>query len=179
MPADERAVRRRLRLRRLLVAAAESEVFGARRAGTMSGRVGRQERRHWLQRGMRLPSSARSQRSAARRNLGIGRRAKGRFTTVPSTPRRAISTRILTEAPRGQGRLHECKTRINKRARDFPGDGIEEDCSGKADHEATECDLAFSIDGCDPFDAAKSIGRERISAMLARGPTWSLPDAMF
>jgi hypothetical protein len=53
---------------------------------------------------------------------------------------------------------NECNTSINKGAHDVPGNGIDEDCSGKADDEEVECDTGLSLDGSDPYEGAKAIG---------------------
>lgn len=53
---------------------------------------------------------------------------------------------------------NECDVNSNRGAYDVPGNGIDEDCSGKADDDSTECDDGLALDGTDAFDGAKAIG---------------------
>lgn len=41
---------------------------------------------------------------------------------------------------------------------DIPGDGDDQDCSGVADDEPSDCDGGFAIDDADPLNAARAIG---------------------
>jgi len=74
---------------------------------------------------------------------------------------------------------------INPGAFDIPGDGIDQDCSGKADDEPGACDDALALEGTDPLDAAKAIGLCKSTTSGATGKLktwgvlsarWALPD---
>lgn len=53
---------------------------------------------------------------------------------------------------------NECDPITNKGAHDMPGNGLDEDCSGKPDDEEVECDKGLNISGGDPYDGAKAMG---------------------
>jgi hypothetical protein len=53
---------------------------------------------------------------------------------------------------------NECNAGINHGAHDIPGNGVDEDCSGKPDDEVVDCDDGLSKSASDPFDGAKAIG---------------------
>jgi Putative metal-binding motif len=75
-----------------------------------------------------------------------------------------------------QGDCDECAAGINPGAYDVPGDGVDQDCSGKADDEPTGCDASItSIDDSDPVDAAHAIGLCR----MAQGKSWGLVSAEY
>ncbi len=56
------------------------------------------------------------------------------------------------------GDCNDCNPDINPGAHDIAGNGVDEDCSGAADDEVTECDENLSLPGTDPFEGAKAIG---------------------
>ncbi len=68
---------------------------------------------------------------------------------------------------------NECNTSINKGAHDIAGNGIDEDCSGTADDEDTDCDA--NVSGSDPFDAAKALGLCKKAD--ANGRDWGVVEA--
>jgi hypothetical protein len=53
---------------------------------------------------------------------------------------------------------NECDPNTNNGAYDVPGNGLDEDCSGKADDEPADCDQGLSMSANDPFDGAKAMG---------------------
>ncbi len=75
-----------------------------------------------------------------------------------------------------QGDCDECAAGTNPGAYDVPGDGVDQDCSGKADDEPTGCDKSIaSIDESDPIKGAYAIGLCRI----ANDKTWGLVSAKY
>lgn len=78
-----------------------------------------------------------------------------------------------------QGDCSDRDALVNPAAYDIPGTGIDEDCSGAADDEATDCDALLPSDGNDPFDAAKSLGlckRQQGSGWGVVRARWVFPD---
>lgn len=61
----------------------------------------------------------------------------------------------FTEA---EGDCNDCDPRINPGAHDFPGNGIDEDCSGRPDDEVLGCDDSLALDDGDPHRAARALG---------------------
>ena len=74
------------------------------------------------------------------------------------------------------GDCNDCSDQINPGAYDYPGNGIDEDCSGTPDDEPVGCDTqTFDIGYGDPEVAARVIGVCR----KANGPSWGLVSAKF
>jgi hypothetical protein len=53
---------------------------------------------------------------------------------------------------------NECNKSINSGARDIPGNGIDEDCSGTADDEPASCDTSLDVAPGDAYEAAAAMG---------------------
>jgi hypothetical protein len=62
------------------------------------------------------------------------------------------------------GDCNDCDPNANPGAFDVAGNGVDEDCNGKADDEPTGCDAALQVASTDPMDAAKAIGLCRVNA---------------
>ncbi len=60
---------------------------------------------------------------------------------------------------------------------DVPGNGIDEDCDGKADDEDLLCDGPLVIASTDAFDAAKAMGL--CTKVAAGGTAWGVVDAHY
>ncbi len=81
-----------------------------------------------------------------------------------------------TPPPSGGGGGAACKQDPSKY--DFPGNGVDEDCSGKADDEAA-CDDSLALASNDANDAAKALGVCKPGGGTAWGVVsakWLLPD---
>ncbi len=57
-----------------------------------------------------------------------------------------------------QGDCNDCTAQMSPGAYDYPGNGVDEDCSGAPDDTPIGCDAALAIDGSDPLDGARAIG---------------------
>ena len=69
---------------------------------------------------------------------------------------------------------NECDPNVNAGAFDVPGNGIDEDCNGKADDEPTDCDMGLAMGTTDPFDGAKAIG---LCKKATGAEMWGVVDA--
>lgn len=72
---------------------------------------------------------------------------------------------------------NECNKSINSGARDIPGNGIDEDCSGKADDEAASCDDSLDVAPGDAYEAAAAMGLCRRADKGGVG--WGVLEAKF
>ena len=74
----------------------------------------------------------------------------------------------------------DCNSQINPGAYDFPGDGVDDDCSGTADDQPLDCDDDIALDTSDPWDAVRALGvcsKPNPSGGSAR--SWGVLDARF
>lgn len=78
------------------------------------------------------------------------------------------------------GDCDDCKPGVNPGAFDLADNGVDDDCSGRADDEPKSCDDQLAVDG-DAALAAKALGICRTTSRLAEGSdrTWGLIGARF
>jgi hypothetical protein len=72
-----------------------------------------------------------------------------------------------------QGDCNDCTKQMNPGAFDYPGNGVDEDCSGKADDNPTDCDTNLAVDSQNAADGAKAIGLCKQQS----GQSWGLVQA--
>ena len=77
-----------------------------------------------------------------------------------------------------QGDCRDCDATINPGAFDFPGNGIDEDCSGVAD-DANNCDGSLALSSSNPMDYAKAMGLCQTTTAGATGAQkkWGVIDS--
>ena len=77
------------------------------------------------------------------------------------------------------GDCKDCDPLVNPGAFDFPGNGLDEDCSGAADDELTACDTGLAFASNDPTAYAKAMELCRFSSSGATGKskTWGVLGA--
>jgi hypothetical protein len=75
------------------------------------------------------------------------------------------------------GDCNDCDPRVHPAFFDFPGNGVDEDCSGTADDGEDQCDDGLPIDPDDPYDAAKAMGLCK-KADASKGE-WGITEAKF
>lgn len=80
-----------------------------------------------------------------------------------------------------EGDCDDCRRSRNPGAYDYPGNGVDEDCSGRADDEVLDCDTGAPIDSTDPFGAVRALGLCRTTTEDARGAqkTWGVISARY
>lgn len=57
-----------------------------------------------------------------------------------------------------QGDCNDCSAQINPGAFDYPGNGVDEDCSGTVDDAPAECDASLFLESPSAIDGAKAMG---------------------
>jgi hypothetical protein len=80
------------------------------------------------------------------------------------------------------GDCNDCNKFINPGAYDLPGDGVDQDCDGKADDEPTGCDSALTAEATtDGSDGATAIDlcRKTTAAPLLPMKTWGVISASY
>jgi hypothetical protein len=80
-----------------------------------------------------------------------------------------------------EGDCDDCRKALNPGAYDYPGNGVDEDCSGKADDEPKDCDVGAALDDGDSKAAVRALGLCRWSADGAQGAkkTWGVISARY
>lgn len=72
-----------------------------------------------------------------------------------------------------QGDCNDCTDQMNPGAYDYPGNGVDEDCNGTPDDEATSCDQVPVGSGSSAIDAARALGICR----MQQGASWGIVSA--
>ncbi len=75
------------------------------------------------------------------------------------------------------GDCNDCDPRVHPGFFDFPGNGVDEDCSGTPDDGEDQCDTGLTIDSTDALEAAKALGLCK-QADPAKG-VWGVVEAKF
>lgn len=78
-----------------------------------------------------------------------------------------------------QGDCRDCDPNVNPGAFDYPGNGVDEDCSGAADDQVLGCDANLAMASSQALDHAKAIGLCRSTTASATGAakTWGVISA--
>jgi len=74
-----------------------------------------------------------------------------------------------------QGDCNDCTPLMNPAARDYPKNGVDEDCDGAADDGDETCDADLAIDNDDAMDAARAIGLCKKQV----GASWGVVSAAY
>lgn len=80
-----------------------------------------------------------------------------------------------------QGDCNDCNAKVRPGFTDTAGNGVDEDCSGKADDDSALCDTGLALTSASPYDAAKAIGlckkvTPQSGAWGVLEAKWSKPD---
>ena len=123
------------------------------------------------------PSSSRDagKADASKDNSG---KANEPSTTVKrdagSSPTSDLDGDGFTEA---DGDCDDSEPKINPGAFDFPGDDVDDDCSGSAATMTESCDQSLAIDSSDPKDAARALGLCKFTDDTSKA--WGVVSARF
>ena len=107
-------------------------------------------------------------------------------TGSSSDPAKAVDSSVLVGTPDDRdgdgftvadGDCDDGEPKINPGAFDFPGDNIDDDCSGAAAVAGDNCDTGLAIDSSKPEDAARAIGLCKFADMNSKG--WGVVSARF
>lgn len=71
------------------------------------------------------------------------------------------------------GDCNDCTAQMSPAGYDYPGNGVDEDCSGTPDDTPGSCDGAIPIDATDPLDGARAMGL----CKPADGVRWGIKSA--
>ena len=74
-----------------------------------------------------------------------------------------------------QGDCNDCNAKMRPGFMDTPGNGLDDDCSGKADDDGAVCDGALPLTSTSPYDAAKAIGL--CTKVTAQSGAWGVIEA--
>ena len=75
------------------------------------------------------------------------------------------------------GDCDDAEPKINPGAFDFPGDDVDDDCSGSAAAMTESCDQSLAIDSRDPKDAARALGLCKFTDESSKA--WGVVSARF
>lgn len=78
-----------------------------------------------------------------------------------------------------QGDCADCDPNINPSAYDFPGDFIDQDCSGTADDEVVTCDSGLAVASTNPYDFAKAMELCQTTTLASKDWGVITPGAKF
>ncbi|MDB4975400.1 MAG: hypothetical protein JWN48_3741 [Myxococcaceae bacterium] len=78
---------------------------------------------------------------------------------------------------KAEGDCDETEPKVNPGAYDFPGDSLDDDCSGSAARAGEDCDTGLALDSTDAKDAARAIGLCKFVDESAKG--WGVVSARF
>ncbi|MDB4990921.1 MAG: hypothetical protein JWN04_6099, partial [Myxococcaceae bacterium] len=78
---------------------------------------------------------------------------------------------------KADGDCDDEEPKVNPGAYDFPGDAVDDDCSGTAAQAGEGCDKGLALDSSDPKDAARAIGLCKFADSSSKA--WGVVSARF